>query len=73
MGRHKGKPDSENRGFPQTLCQLAGIKSFGCNGIRGLMASILVKNNAPMKVIQEILRRKRLTTTERYGQASAPA
>ncbi len=72
VGRHKGKPYTENRGFPQGLCQLAEVKSFGCHGIRGLTASILAKSNVPMKAIQEILRHKRLTTTERYVRGMEP-
>ena len=72
VGRHKGKPCTDNRDFPQSLCREAEIKPFGCHGIRGLTASILAKNNVPMKVIQEILRHKRLTTTERYVRGMEP-
>jgi integrase len=66
VGRHKGKPYTENRGFPQTLCEQAGVKAFGCHGIRGLTATMLAKNGVPLKTIQEILRHQKLNTTERY-------
>jgi integrase len=65
-GRRKGQPYTENRGFPQDLCEKAKVKPFGCHAIRHLTASILAQNNVPMKVIQEILRHKKLSTTEGY-------
>lgn len=66
VGRHKGNPYRENRGFPQTLCKQAGVKPFGCHGIRGLTATMLAKHGVPLKTIQEILRHQKLNTTERY-------
>lgn len=66
VGRHNGKRYVENRGFPQELCEKAGVKSFGCHGIRGLTATILVKSGEDMKTVQEILRHRKLATTERY-------
>lgn len=65
-GQHKGKPYTENRGFPQDLCNKAGIKPFGCHGIRGLTASILAKHDVPMIYIRDTLRHKNLRITERY-------
>lgn len=65
-GRHKGKPYTENRGFPQDLCDKAGVKKFGCHGIRKLTASVLAKHDVPMIHIRDTLRHKRLATTERY-------
>ena len=66
VGRHAGKPYTENRGFPQELCRAAGVREFGCHAIRHLTASILASAGTPVHMIQEILRHKRLTTTDRY-------
>lgn len=66
VGRHDGKPYTENRGFPQELCQEAGVREFGCHALRHLTASILAKVDVPMVVIQAVLRHKKLSTTERY-------
>lgn len=66
VGRHLGKPYTENRGFPQSLCREAGVREFGCHAIRHLTASILASAGTPVHMIQEILRHKRLTTTDRY-------
>jgi integrase len=65
-GQHKGKPYTENRGFPQALCDKAEVKRFGCHGIRGLTASILAKHDVPMIAIRDTLRHKNLRITERY-------
>lgn len=65
-GQHKGKPYTENRGFPQALCDKAEVKRFGCHGIRGLTASILAKHDVPMVAIRDTLRHKNLRITERY-------
>ena len=48
------------------LCALAGVKPFGLHAIRHLTASILAEQGVPLVQIQQILRHKRLTTTERY-------
>lgn len=64
--QHKGQPYKEMRRFPQRLCEKAGVKPFGCHGIRGLAASILAKHNVPMIAIAQLLRHKNLRTTERY-------
>ncbi len=66
VGRHHGKPYVENRGFPQELCDKAGVKPFGCHGIRHLSASILAKHNVAMVDIQGHLRHQKLATTEGY-------
>ncbi|WFS63045.1 site-specific integrase [Pseudodesulfovibrio thermohalotolerans] len=71
-GRFAGKPYMENRGFPQKLCKKAGVKPFGCHGVRHLTASILANNNVPMIAIQQILRHKKLATTERYVRGMEP-
>src|SRR5262249_40569299 len=65
-GRRQGRAYIENRGFPRELCLSAGVKPFGCHAIRHLTASILAKHNTPMVQIQEILRHRKLATTERY-------
>lgn len=69
VGRHAGKPYTENRDFPQALCREAGVQEFGCHGIRHLAASILARHGTPMQVIQQILRHRRLQTTEQYLHA----
>lgn len=71
-GRFQHKPYTENRGFPQNLCRKAGITPFGCHAIRHLTASILANNNVPMIAIQQILRHKKLATTERYVRGMEP-
>src|SRR5262249_44036411 len=71
-GRCQGKPYVDNRDFPQALCRLAGVRPFGCHAIRHLTASILAKNNTPMVAIQEILRHRKLATTERYVRGLEP-
>lgn len=65
-GQHKGKPFSENRGFPQDLCELAGVNPFGCHGIRGLTATLLHKRGVGLAEIQAILGHARATTTNLY-------
>jgi len=68
-GQHSGKPFTENRKFPKPLCIKAGVKPFGCHGIRGLAASILAKHNVPMIAIAQLLRHRNLRTTEKYVRA----
>ncbi|MGE4194675.1 MAG: tyrosine-type recombinase/integrase [Pseudodesulfovibrio sp.] len=65
-GRFKHKPYTENRGFPQALCDDAEVKQFGCHAIRHLTASILWSKDVPLHIIQAILRHKSPRTTERY-------
>lgn len=69
VGRHKGKPYTENRGFPQELCRDVGVDPFGLHSIRHLTATVLAKLGKPMVEIQAVLRHKNLATTERYIQS----
>ncbi len=48
------------------LCEDAGVKQFGFHGIRHLCASILAAENVPLVKIQNHLRHRHLTTTQRY-------
>ncbi len=73
IGRHNGNPYIENRDFPQELCRKAGVKPFGCHGIRGLTATLLARDGVSMKAIQEILRHQKLATTERYIRSTGQA
>ena len=73
VGRHNGNPYIENRDFPQALCRAAGVKPFGCHGIRGLTATLLAREGVAMKEIQEILRHQKLATTERYIRSTGRA
>jgi len=68
----QGKPYLEYRSFPRALCLLAGVTPFGCHAIRHLTASILAKHNTPMVQMQEILRHRKLATTERYVRGLEP-
>jgi len=65
-GRYAGRPYTENRGFPQDLCEKAGVRPFGLHGLRHLVASVLAQDGVPMIDIMCILRHKKLGTTERY-------
>jgi integrase len=71
-GRQQGTPYGENRRFPRELCLQAGVTPFGCHAIRHLTGSILGKNNTPTVQIQQLLRHRRLATTERYIRALQP-
>lgn len=66
VGRHAGRPYTENRDFPQELCRVAGVKEFGCHGVRHLAATLLARQGVPLVAIQAILRHSKLSTTERY-------
>jgi integrase len=50
----------------KALCTKAGVKTFGVHAIRHLTASILAKEGIPAVQIQNILRHKKLSTTELY-------
>lgn len=63
---HHGEPFRVRRHWPKNLCKKVGVKPFGCHGIRGLSSTVLAHENVPMKAIQELLRHKSLSTTERY-------
>lgn len=71
-GRCAGKPYQERRGFPQELCQVAGVRKFGLHAIRHLTASLLASLNVPMVQIQAILRHRKLSTTEGYVRGLEP-
>jgi len=64
--RSLGRAITDNRGFPQELCRLAGVKPFGCHGIRGLTATTLARRGIPVTAVQAILRHAKLTTTDKY-------
>jgi integrase len=61
-----GQPYRTRKRWMNGLCHLAGVKPFGLHAIRHLTASILAKEGTPSIQIQDVLRHKRLTTTERY-------
>ena len=61
-----GVPYAGRQRWLKLLCEEAKVKPFGIHSIRHLTASILAKKNVPMVQIQEILRHKKLATTERY-------
>lgn len=52
--------------WPKALCKRAGVKPFGCHGIRALTATTLAYGDAPMVAIKQHLRHKNLSTTEAY-------
>jgi len=52
--------------WPKDLCRKAGVKPFGCHGIRALTATLLAQGNEPMLAIKQHLRHKNLFVTERY-------
>ncbi|MCM2285781.1 MAG: site-specific integrase [Desulfobacula sp.] len=61
-----GGPFKHRQHFMATLCEKAGVKPFGFHAIRHLTASILYSKGFNLSVIQEILRHKSPTTTNRY-------
>lgn len=61
-----GKPYFERGKWMKRLCAAARVKPFGLHAIRHLTATILAEQGVPLVQIQQILRHKRLTTTERY-------
>lgn len=65
-GRQKHMPYTENRGFPQDLCDKVEVKQFGCHAIRHHTASTLWRLGVPLHIIQLILRHKSPRTTEKY-------
>ena len=60
------KPYVDRNKWMNRLCGKAGVRPFGLHAIRHLTASLLADQNIPLVQIQQILRHKRLTTTERY-------
>ena len=69
VGNYIGNQYGLHRGFPQKLCEKAGVKPFGCHGIRGLAATILARKGVPTTVIQTVLRHKKISTTDKYIRA----
>ena len=64
--QYKGQPFKERRHFMKRLCQKAEVKPFGFHAIRHLSAVILYQSGYNVAVIQQILRHKNASTTERY-------
>lgn len=67
-GRNDRKPYTENtiRGLIRELCEQANVKTFGFHAIRHLTASGLALQGVPNKVIQQVLRHQKSSTTELY-------
>lgn len=61
-----GKPFKGRRHFMKRCCEKVGVKPFGFHAIRHLTATILYKMGKPVSVIQNLLRHKHATTTNRY-------
>jgi len=61
-----GEPYVNRKRWMKALCKKAGVKTFGVHAIRHLTASILAKEGVPSVQIQNILRHKKLSTTELY-------
>lgn len=67
--RHYGKPFTTRRRFMAGLCKRAKVKPFGFHALRRYVASALADTHkVSAKMIQRILRHKRLATTEGYSQ-----
>ncbi|MCM2284590.1 MAG: site-specific integrase [Desulfobacula sp.] len=61
-----GGPFKHRQHFIKRLCEKAGVKPFGFHSIRHLAASIIYGRGFSLSVIQDILRHKSPTTTNRY-------
>ena len=61
-----GEPYVNRKRWMKALCEKAKVKTFGVHAIRHLTASILAKEGVPSVQIQNILRHKKLSTTELY-------
>lgn len=61
-----GKPYVDRKRWMERLCASAGVRPFGFHALRHLAASIMADHAVPMVQIQQVLRHKRMTTTERY-------
>jgi integrase len=61
-----GKPFRIRQHFLKRLCEAAKVKPFGFHGIRHLTASILYHKGYELAVLQNVLRHKSPTTTNRY-------
>lgn len=56
----------ERKRWMKGLCREAGVKHFGLHAIRYLSASVLAEKGVPSLHVKDILRHKKLSTTERY-------
>ncbi len=66
-GRFYGQPFVDRRRFLETLCNRAGVKVFKYHALRRYVGSILSdKHKISSNAVQEILRHKRVSTTDRY-------
>jgi integrase len=61
-----GKPFRVRQHFLKRLCEAVKVKPFGFHGIRHLTASILYHKGYELAVLQNVLRHKSATTTNRY-------
>jgi integrase len=61
-----GKPFKNRQHFMKQLCKKSDVKPFGFHAIRHLTATILYNNGSKLYVIQQILRHKSASTTEKY-------
>lgn len=64
--RSTGEAYVDRKHFVTKLCKRAGVKRFNFHGIRGLCATLLARENVPMKQIQGVLMHANMTTTDRY-------
>jgi len=60
-----GLMDTNNR-WLNALCEKVGVKRFGYHGIRHLAGSLAIQNGANILEVQQLLRHKSITTTQRY-------
>lgn len=68
-GPNYGMPYKVRRRFTRSLCERAGVKPFGFHALRRFVASRLADMGKSTKTIQQLLRHKKLHTTERYIQS----
>ena len=61
-----GKPFRVRQHFMKKLCEKAEVKPFGFHSIRHLTASILYHKGYDLAIIQDVLRHRSPTTTNRY-------
>lgn len=63
---YSGEPLNSMRYFLSRLCHRAKVRPFSFKGIRHLTATTLYREGFPVAQIQQILRHKNPTTTEKY-------
>lgn len=61
-----GQPYQVRQQWLKSLCAKVGVKPFGMHSIRHLSASILYRQGVPVNIIQQVLRHRSATTTNRY-------